>query len=161
SAAFARDFNAGDAKAIAAHWTENGEFEDDTGVHLRGRAAIEKAYAELFKEHPKGKIQVEVGSIHFPAKDLAIEEGLITQASAGRELPASTRYSVVHVREDSVWKVALAREWGAGKDRLADLAWLLGTWTAKSAAGEMSLTFKHETGSHFITGQLTAKGKGK
>lgn len=161
SAAFARDFNAGDAKAVAAHWTENGEFEDDTGVHLRGRAAIEKAYVDLFKEHPKGKIEIEVGSVHFPAKDLAVEEGLITQTSSGRELPSSTRYSAVHVREDGVWKVALSREWGTGKDRLADIAWLLGAWAAKTPAGGMSLTFRHEKGASFITGQLTVKAKGK
>ncbi|MBF8302940.1 MAG: hypothetical protein HW396_1221, partial [Candidatus Dadabacteria bacterium] len=37
-----------DAGAVAAHWTENGEYFADDGTTYRGRMAIEKAYQELF-----------------------------------------------------------------------------------------------------------------
>ena len=47
---------------------------------LRGRAAIEKAFAEFFKEHPKSKVEVRIESIHFPARNLAIEEGILRQS---------------------------------------------------------------------------------
>src|SRR4249920_3273218 len=45
---FIKAYLAGDAKAMAAHWTENGEYFADDGTTFRGRAAIEKSYAELY-----------------------------------------------------------------------------------------------------------------
>ena len=43
----ARDFETafakGDAKAVAAFWTENGEYYEDTGIELRGRTAARKS----------------------------------------------------------------------------------------------------------------------
>src|SRR5262245_6392826 len=68
---FAEAFNKGDAKAVAALWTENGECREANGPTFVGRAAIEKSYAEFFKANPGAKIEVLVKSIRFPAKDLA------------------------------------------------------------------------------------------
>src|SRR5262245_32907817 len=47
---FSVAFAKGDAKAIAAMWTEKGECEDASGDVVEGRDAIEKAYAETFKD---------------------------------------------------------------------------------------------------------------
>ena len=44
---FAEAYNRGDAKALAAQWTENGECRDEEGKTLIGRDAIEKEFAEL------------------------------------------------------------------------------------------------------------------
>src|SRR5262249_18157260 len=74
--AFVRAFNEGDAKAVAALWTEQAEFVDDGGLVLRGRPAIEKAYAELFKAKPKARMEVQTETVHFPSPNTAIEEGL-------------------------------------------------------------------------------------
>src|SRR5436305_67061 len=52
---FVQAYEKGDAKAIAALWTEQGEYHDDSGHVLQGRAAIEKAYAAHFKEKPGEK----------------------------------------------------------------------------------------------------------
>src|SRR5262245_7207875 len=48
SRAFSKAVAAGDAKAAAAFWTERGELHDAAGDVLRGRDAIEKAFAEFF-----------------------------------------------------------------------------------------------------------------
>ena len=53
-------FNKGDAEAIAALWTEHGEYIDDRGHRFAGREAIEKGYAEFFAEHPGAVIQLAV-----------------------------------------------------------------------------------------------------
>src|SRR5262245_31932507 len=98
SADFAQAFAKGDAKACAAFWTDDGEYQDED-VAVRGRAKIEQLFAEFFKDKAKTKVQVEIESIHFPARDLAIEEGLLRQEGAGRDLPNSSRYSTIHVRE--------------------------------------------------------------
>jgi hypothetical protein len=50
----------------------------------------------------------------------------LTTVPDGRELPRSTRYRVLHVREGGAWKIALARGSGATQDRLEDIEWLVG-----------------------------------
>jgi uncharacterized protein (TIGR02246 family) len=163
SKAFEAAFEKGDAKAVAGFWTEAGEYESDTGEIFRGRSVIEAAFAAHFKAVPKSQCTVRIDSIRFPSRDLAIEEGLLTTAGAGRELPASTRYRVVHVREGGTWKIALAREWGAGQDRLEDIAWLIGDWkgTGKDKDREVTLTIRPDAVKTYLVGRITAKVKGE
>ena len=52
---FTLAFNKGDAKAIAALWTGDCEYTDETGRSIQGRDAIEKEYAAFFAEHPECK----------------------------------------------------------------------------------------------------------
>ena len=115
----ARDFTAafekGDAKAVAALWTEQGEYESDDGTILRGRTAIEAAFAAHFKARPAEKMEIKVETIRFPSRDTAVEEGL-TCTTASDMLPDSARYRVLHVREDGKWRIALCREWGCRRE---------------------------------------------
>jgi uncharacterized protein (TIGR02246 family) len=161
SRAFADAFAKGDAKAVASFWTEHGEFHDDHGTALRGRADIAKSFAEIFKEKPGGKIEVHIESLRFLSRDAAVEEGILRHVPAGKELPSTSLYSVMHVREDGQWKMAHAREWGSGQDRLEDVEWLIGVWKGGSADREVSLTFSRDKQRPFLVGEFTAKTKGK
>jgi uncharacterized protein (TIGR02246 family) len=160
----ARDFSAafekGDAKAIAALWTDDGEYESEDGTILCGRAALEASFAVHFKAHPAGKMEIKVEGIRFPSRDIAVEEGLTcTTASGG--LPDSARYRAVHVREDGKWRIALCREWGAGENRMADLDWLLGTWRGQNKDQELTISFSREDDRRFILGKFTSTAAGK
>jgi uncharacterized protein (TIGR02246 family) len=161
----ARDFETafakGDAKALAEMYTENGESRAADGRTLLGRAAIEKAYTELFKASPGTKIDVLVKSVRFPAKDMAVEEGLLRQSRGPKGLPASTAYVAVHVRDRGQWKIALSSEGAAGQDRLEDLGWLLGEWTTKVKDDAVKLSFVRDPKKSVITGTLTRTAPGK
>ena len=85
---FEAAFNKGDAKAVAALWTEHGECRDADGQTYTGRAAIEAAYTAAFKADPGAQIEVLVKSVRFPAKDVAVEEGLLRFARGPKDLPA-------------------------------------------------------------------------
>jgi uncharacterized protein (TIGR02246 family) len=157
---FVEAFNKGDAKAVAALWTEHGECHEATGEVIAGRAAIEKAFAEFFKENPGARIEVLIKSVRFPAADLAVEDGLLRQTRGGKELPATTAYSATHVREGGRWRIAMSREWGAGSDRLEDLDWLLGEWKASVKGQEVALSFTRDPKKPFLLGRFTrAEGK--
>src|SRR5262249_26119370 len=65
NAAFAEAFGRGDARAVAALWTEGGEYLGPDGETLRGRPAIEKAYAEFFKNNPRARLDARVESIRL------------------------------------------------------------------------------------------------
>ncbi|HQR07297.1 MAG TPA: SgcJ/EcaC family oxidoreductase [Gemmatales bacterium] len=158
---FSDAFNAGDAKAIAAAWTENGECREANGQTLIGRAAIEKAYADFFKNNAGTKIETLVKSVRFPSKDLAIEEGLLRQTRDSKDLPTTTAYSAIHVREGGQWKLALSIETGAGQDRLEDLEWLLGDWTGKVKDDTVKFTFVGEPKKARVLGSFTRTTAGK
>lgn len=157
TAAFAR----GDATAIAATWTEQAEYYEDTGVELHGRAAIQLAYADFFAAHPGAQINISIQSIRFPSRDLAVEEGVNTLSFAGPELPTSTRYLAIHVREDGQWTTAIGREWGAAENKLQDLAWLAGTWAATSPEGETRINFAWNDQQTALTGTFETIIAGK
>jgi uncharacterized protein (TIGR02246 family) len=158
---FEMAFAKGDARACAAFWTENGEHEDASGAVTRGRANIEKTFAQFFKQNPGTKIDILLESIHFPAPGLAVEQGLMRQSGAGKRLPSTTLYSVTHYLGKEGWKIASAREWGAGQDRLQDLEWLVGTWKAGLKGDETTLAFTWDGKKPFINGKFTRKSQGR
>jgi len=161
----ARDFEAafakGDAKAVAALYTENAEARDAAGRTFVGRAAIEKAYADFFKANTGVKTEVLVKSVRFPAKDMAVEEGLLRQSRGPKDLPATTAYVAIHIREGGQWKIALSSEGGVGEDRLEDLDWLLGEWTTKVKDDTVKLSFVRDPKKAVITGTFTRTAPGK
>lgn len=159
--AYADAFNKGDPKAIAAMWTEQGECRTPDGSTFVGREAIEKAHAEVFKATPGAKIELLVKSVRFPAKDLAVEEGLVRQVLA-KGMPRTTSYVTVHVREGGQWKIALSSEAGAGLDRLEDLDWLFGEWNGKTKDGAgMKFAFAKDAKKPTVTGTFTRTVTGK
>ncbi|MBN9522114.1 nuclear transport factor 2 family protein [bacterium] len=159
---FEAAFNAGDAKAVGALYTENAESRDDGGRPLTGRAAIEKAFADFFAANRGAKIEVLVRSVRFPAPGMAVEEGLLRQTRGPKELPRSTAYVAVHSRDGGRWRVALASESGAGQDRLEDLDWLLGEWKTTAAKGDgVSFAFARDAKRPVVTGTFTRTPAGK
>jgi len=158
---FARTFEQGDAKAAAAHWTVGGEYISDDGASVRGRENIEKAIAELFKDKSRARLEVDIRSIRFPSRDSAVEEGFLRHTPDGPGLPGSTQYSTVHVREDGKWLIAYSREWGAGQDRLGDLAFLIGKWEGGPKGQEVNASFEKDSTGPFILGKFTRKSEGK
>src|SRR5207248_1036155 len=111
TADFVKLLEKGDAKGVAASWTEEGEYIDDDGTTLRGRAAIEEAYGKAFAKKKNTKVEINIESIRFPSKDTAVEEGYAKSYRGGSDNPTSSRYSLLHVREDGKWLMALLREW--------------------------------------------------
>jgi uncharacterized protein (TIGR02246 family) len=148
----------GDAKALAAAWTEQGEYINDDGATIRGRAAIEAAYAKEFAKLKNLKIEITIESIRFPSNDSAIEEGYAKAYKGNSEQPTSSRYTVLHVREGGRWQIAVLREWPDEGVSLHDLDWLIGTWEAKTDGAEVRTTYTWDDKKNSIRCQITIKG---
>jgi uncharacterized protein (TIGR02246 family) len=131
-AAFVKAYNAHDAKAIAALFAPDGQIVDKDGDVSEGREAIAKVFAGLFTDSPKKRIEVTIESIRFLGSDIAMEEGSTKETLAPGETPEYDRYTVLHVRRDGKWQVAMARdEEGpppSSHEQLRPLAWLVGDW---------------------------------
>ncbi len=161
SAELTRALEKGDAKALAALWTEEGEYVSDDGTTVRGRAALEAAYAIFFAKSGGVKADIAIDTIRFLSKDSAVEEGIAKlRKTKGNERVVS-RYSTLCVREDGRWRIALLREWPEEGVMLRDLDWLVGTWTAKTAQGEVRTTYEWDEDKVFLRGRIIMKEEGR
>ncbi len=131
-AAFVRAYNAGDAKAVATLFTPDALIVDKEEDTSQGRAAIEQTFADLFAAAPQKRLEVFIGSIRFIGPDMAVEVGTTKEIPGPGEAPDYDRYTVLHVKRDGKWLMALARdaegEAPPNRERLRPLAWLVGDW---------------------------------
>jgi uncharacterized protein (TIGR02246 family) len=162
--AFAKAFNDGDAKAVAACWTPDCEYDGPVGEKIHGRAAIAKAYADYFKKMPKAHVDVQIHSIRLLGKHTALEEGSLKLYLPGDKEPGVSQYSVLHVRDTDGWRMAMVREWIPDPNSLItlkDVAWLLGSWTAKSDEAELSIRYTWDEDKAYLRGRYILKRNGK
>jgi uncharacterized protein (TIGR02246 family) len=158
---FAAAFRKGDAKALAAHWAAEGEYVGEDGATFRGRAELEKAYAEFFAKNPDNTLAVEVESVRFPSRDTAVVEGYFkVHRGKKRELVVS-RCSFLYAREDGKWLIAIAREWPGDGLSLRDMEWLIGTWEAKRNGTVVTTKYEWAGNKSFIRCQFSVAQDGK
>jgi uncharacterized protein (TIGR02246 family) len=162
---FMQAFNDRNAAAIAASWTTDGEFIRNDGEPIRGRAAIEKGYADYFKTLKiKPNVSVQVDALRFPSADTAVAEVTLRLKNDEGEVVASSWRNALVVREGGQWKIALVREWDrdVGLDvNLPELGWLIGTWQASTKDKEVTITYQWDENKVFIHGKYTVKERDK
>jgi uncharacterized protein (TIGR02246 family) len=164
SAEFAAVFNKGDAKGVADFWTRDGEFTGPDGNTLHGRRAIEKAYVEFFKKHPKASMDLHPESLRLFGHHTALEEGTLRLRLPGDRHPGESRYSVLHVRDEDGWHMASVHEWVPGPGEavsLRDLEWLVGEWVGKAKGTEVRTRYAWEDGKAFLQCRYTVIKEGK
>jgi uncharacterized protein (TIGR02246 family) len=161
---FARAFNKGDARAVAALWTKDGEYVGPDGEPLRGREAIERAYAAFFKNNPKARVEVRIESVRVLGRSAALEEGALKLRRPGDREPGESRYSVLHVRADDGWRMASVREWMPNPAELVslkDVEWLVGDWVAGKDGTEARVHYAWDDDRAFLRGRYTLTRDGK
>ena len=159
TAALAAAFGKGDAKAVSALFTAEGEYTDDEGTTIRGRAALEKDYAEFFAKNPNNQLEVEVDAVRFPSRDTAVVEGHFKVRRAKGEVAVS-RGSILYAREDGKWLVAILREWPGDGLSLRDLEFLIGHWEAKQNGTVVSTRYEWTANKSFIRCQFSVTKDG-
>jgi uncharacterized protein (TIGR02246 family) len=156
---FVAAFNKGDAKAIAALWTEDGEYVDDSGRRFAGRTEIEKVYTDFFAANPEAKIQIAIDSLRQTGPNVAIEDGRAVVDPAPVGDAGVSSYTAVHAKVDGKWLMASVRDtWiaaPASNRAAADLAWLIGTWEAEEYGVKMESVCRWVASDRFIERQYT------
>src|SRR5262249_2134894 len=129
--AFAKAYNAGDAKAIAALFIPDGQIESKEGDRVEGREAIAKTFADIFAATPRRKLEVAVESSRFTGGERGVEVGRSKESAPGEPVEHD-RYTVLHVKRDGKWQMAFARDEegpvASGREKLQPLKWLVGEW---------------------------------
>ncbi len=162
---FVMDFNRGDAKAVAAHWVEDGDYINEAGLKYTGRAAIEEEYANFFQSYPGVKIQVVVDSVRMINETTAIEDGRATLEPLPAGSPASSRYTAIHVKQGDQWLMKSVRDMrvqhASNHNHLSDLEWLIGDWSAEHEDVEVNISFNWRANKNYIerTFEVTKQGQ--
>ncbi len=163
--AFVAAFDRGDAAAVADLWTPDGEYIDDVGQRFRGRAEIERAYAQLFAACPGAKIEIKIDSIRPIGADTAIEDGHASLVPHQPGAPTSSPYTVVHSKVDGKWLMASVREpvvqSAASTGPLASLDWLVGTWYAEQNGASMEVEYRWVANHAFLERTYSVKKDGR
>jgi uncharacterized protein (TIGR02246 family) len=154
-------FDKRDAAAIAAIWTEKGEFIRNDEQPIRGRAAMQQGYEELFKTL-KGRptLKFQFDGLRFPSADMAVAEVTLQLKNEEGKIIASTWQDITLVREDGQWNLAIVREWDRdiGLDvNHNELEWLIGTWQAVTPDRKVTITYEWDENKAFIRGKFIAR----
>jgi uncharacterized protein (TIGR02246 family) len=161
---FIAAFNRGDAAALAAFWTPEGEYVDEDGNVTKGREALEKLYKEVFSTRKGAKLHVEVTSHRLITPDVALEKGF-TEVTDDSGPPVSSAFSAVLVKKDGEWYFESVRESfaraPANAEHFKDLEWLIGDWTSGTKKGEGSnASYSWAEGGNFMVSHFATTVNG-
>lgn len=130
---FEKAYGLANAKSVAAHFTADAEYVDESGNIFQGRAAIEESLTRFFTENPGCKLELTIDTIRFVSPGVAVEDGITTITRPESLESVDSRYTAVHVKTDGKWLSASVRD-HAPKNRrqhrvqLQQLDWLMGEW---------------------------------
>jgi uncharacterized protein (TIGR02246 family) len=163
--AFVAAFHKGDAKALAAFWTADGDYTDQAGGNVNGREAIEKSFTAFFGEHKGLKLRIESNSLRFVTPDVAIEDGNTAVISAEGLPPSRARYTIVHVKKDGQWLLSSVRDAPyaapSNYEKLRGLEWAVGEWASegdKNDTERLSVSWAENQNFIHATFSTTVKG---
>lgn len=153
-------FAAGNASQAAGAYSENAELYLENGPPVRGKAAIRAAYAVYFKNNSGCKVALEPHALRFLSKDAAMEDGLMRVSADGKETVVH-KYSILLLREEGKWLVAMVRESPAPRASLLELEWLVGNWQAKQGANDITSKYEWMEGKTFLKCNFQVREKDK
>jgi uncharacterized protein (TIGR02246 family) len=144
---FIAAFEKGDAKAVAAFWTKDADYVDQTGREYKGRPAIEKMYEKVFAGKKGMKLKIIITSARMVGTNVAIEDGITEVTPADGGPSGAARFTAVLVKKDGEWYLASVRDSiphpPSNAEHFEDLEWLLGEWKGESEKGESARASYH------------------
>lgn len=154
-------FNAGDAKALAAHWAPDAVYNNPlNGTEVEGREAISKEMAAIMKEIKGAKLEVDVQSIQFLSPGVAVEQGT-SKLILPKGDPRESSYSAIHVKRDGKWLLDRITEEDTPVVRshykhLKPLEWLIGNWTDGDGQSRIKTSCSWTKNKNFIKRSFVA-----
>jgi uncharacterized protein (TIGR02246 family) len=153
-------FNAGDADALAAHWSPEAVYVNPlTGGQVEGSEAIAKEFEAILAELKETKLAVDVESIRFISPGVAVENGVAKLISADGQ-PQESTYTAIHVKRDGKWFLDRVTEEDipivlSHHEQLKELEWLIGSWVDGDDQARIQTTCQWTRNKNFITRSFT------
>jgi uncharacterized protein (TIGR02246 family) len=154
--AFLQALARGNAGEVAGFWTAAGEYMHGDDLTIRGRANIEKAYAEHLKKKQPGAVTVEGDSVRFLSDDAAVQEGAFVVKRTNPAETTRNQFSALYVRSGGNWYFGLLRE-SPEEPSLQELAWLVGSWTYGGDGAETRMVVEWTEDKKYLLCRTTHK----
>jgi uncharacterized protein (TIGR02246 family) len=162
---FVKAYNAKDAKALAALFVANGEIVNQEGKSVQGQEAIQREFAQIFKQQPKAHIKATLRSLRFLGPNLAVEDGSSTVSNETGATEERNLYTVIHVKQNDQWRMASARDLpdqtSSGKDEIKQLDWLVGQWVDESPDKLVETTYRWSDDHRFLVSEYKVQIEGQ
>lgn len=163
--AYAKAYNAHDAKAIAGMFTPDAQIVDEAGDAIQGRDAIEQVFAEVFREFPEACTSIAIKSIRFLNPNLAVEDGTASVVLVPGEPSEASDYTVAHVKQDGKWLMVsahdLSSEGAPASEHLKQLGWLIGEWVDESPESLIITDYRWDENHNFVLSDFSIKVAGR
>lgn len=159
AAAYREALARGDAPAIRAAWTADGDVIDGLGnVMLAGELAAVSG-EQTHTDRPAAPVGET--RLRFIAPNVAVEDGVLDVILPGMTMPLPGSFTAMWVRQGDTWKLAGVREAErpvvADASSLEDLDWMVGEWVLEpeddpesNEAGSMEMTVHWDAGRTFL-----------
>ena len=155
-------YNASDAKALAAHWSEHAVYQNPlSGAEVTGRAAIEKEFTAVLEATKGAQLEVDVQSIEFVSPSVAVEHG-VARVIRDDEEPEISEYSAVHVKQGDRWLMDRVTEKEpieipSHYNQLRPLEWMLGVWVDEDETARVESSCQWAKNQNFLTRTFTVE----
>jgi uncharacterized protein (TIGR02246 family) len=161
--ALEKAFNAHDATALSALWTDNAVHRSaSSGAELSGRQAICDAYAKLFAADPGCTVSITVQSAKVDTDATATVAGVAQVAHPGRP-PTRSLFEAKLARVGASWLLARVDETDLPLDAaagLSPLGWLVGRWVEEPPTSNVVNQFRWIDGGAFLLRNYSFERKG-
>lgn len=148
----------GNGEQIAAFWTPDGDYVDESGQIVKGRQLARQARREQGREAAQAMLTATADTLRFVSPDVAIEDGTVSIKKAVDLESAVKRYTAIWVRREGRWLLdgvrELAASAGPGDHRLRELTWMLGDWQSDDGGKTMRLTCSWSPDQHFLLREI-------
>ena len=130
---YVKAFNSGDAKSLASHWKEEGEFTLPSGATLSGQEEMVKTFTKYFEKSKETKLELVDTEVSLISPSVGIESGIARLISPEGKVN-ETEYQAVHIKTTQGWKIdsleeqELAEAPPSNYEKLQKLEWMIGQW---------------------------------
>ncbi len=149
-------YNAGDAKALALHWGEAGQYTLPDGTVVQGRVELEQLFTAHFAESKNRVMELEGTLIEFLSPNVAKETGMARVILDEGE-PSETYYIAIHVKGADGWKIDSVSEDASIQpapshySQLSQLEWMIGDWVDAGGDATVATNCQWTVNQNFIT----------
>ena len=154
-----------DAKALVDFFSDDADYITEEGRTYSGRAGIEGAIRAGLMANRGSKLAINVEAVRILGPESVLEKGSTTVTSKDGEVNSSL-YTAIHVKKDGKWKINQLIESPqpalTPRDRLAELAWLVGDWEETDKSDDLSIRslYTWARGGNFLTRSITVRHGG-
>jgi uncharacterized protein (TIGR02246 family) len=154
-----------DVEALVDFFAEDADYTTEDGRTFSGRAEIEAAIRAGLTANRGSELAINAETIRVLGPESVLEKGSTTVKAKDGETSGAL-YTAIHVKKNGEWKINQLIESPLPalmpRDRLAELAWLVGDWEETDKTDDLSIRSVYEwaRGGNFLTRSVTVERAG-